>query len=194
MSLWCLNLDQLLQMCTRNIYTSLFVTLLFSFKFKLQFNLLFILSWIIVFPVYFPQPKLILRAAFKKLDVFLIGSMLGNIFLPLKSYILREIVYTGPRMNWQIFPERKATDFNLYWSCLIGCTIIFYLQRQCFSVNSFYNSGMKRWDPEAFLTILDVASHEQWGSDYFSLLEVSFTTVSIPRFLATIITGDKTIS
>lgn len=101
-----------------------------------------------------------------------------DIFLPLKSYILREIVYTGPRMNWQIFPERKATDFNLYWSCLIGCTIIFYLQRQCFSVNSFYNSGMKRWDPEAFLTILDVASHEQWGSDYFSLLEVLKPTPS----------------
>nr|XP_010956460.2 olfactory receptor 6C1-like [Camelus bactrianus] len=28
----------------------------------------------------------------------------------------------------------------------------------------------------------------------FSLLEVSFTTVSIPRFLSTIVTGDKTIS
>nr|XP_003405549.1 olfactory receptor 6C1-like [Loxodonta africana] len=46
------------------------------------------------------------------------------------------------------------------------------------------------------LTLLD--SHLQTPMYFFlrnfSLLEVSFTTVSIPRFLGTIITGDKTIS
>ncbi|XP_055422209.1 olfactory receptor 6C1-like [Bubalus kerabau] len=45
------------------------------------------------------------------------------------------------------------------------------------------------------LTLLD--AHLQTPMYFFlrnfSLLEVSFTTVSIPRFLATIITGDKTI-
>nr|XP_010944369.1 olfactory receptor 6C1 [Camelus bactrianus] len=46
------------------------------------------------------------------------------------------------------------------------------------------------------LTLLD--SHLQTPMYFFlrnfSLLEVSFTTVSIPRFLSTIVTGDKTIS
>ena len=46
------------------------------------------------------------------------------------------------------------------------------------------------------LTLLDV--HLQIPMYFFlrsfSILEVSFTTVTIPRFLATIITGDKTIS
>lgn len=37
---------------------------------------------------------------------------------------------------------------------------------------------MKRRDPEAFLTILDVAGHEQWDSDYFFLLEVLKPTPS----------------
>ena len=46
------------------------------------------------------------------------------------------------------------------------------------------------------LTLLD--AHLQTPMYFFlrnfSILEVSFTTVSIPKFLATIITGDKTIS
>ena len=46
------------------------------------------------------------------------------------------------------------------------------------------------------LTLLD--AHLQTPMYFFlknfSLLEISFTTVSIPKFLATIITGDKTIS
>lgn len=46
------------------------------------------------------------------------------------------------------------------------------------------------------LTLLD--SHLQTPMYFFlrnfSLLEVSFTTVTIPRFLSTIISGDKTIS
>ncbi|XP_032348946.1 LOW QUALITY PROTEIN: olfactory receptor 6C1 [Camelus ferus] len=46
------------------------------------------------------------------------------------------------------------------------------------------------------LTLLD--SHLQTPMYFFlrnfSLLEVSFTTVTIPRFLSTIVTGDKTIS
>ena len=45
------------------------------------------------------------------------------------------------------------------------------------------------------LTLLD--AHLQTPMYFFlrnfSLLEISFTTVSIPKFLATIITGDKTI-
>ena len=46
------------------------------------------------------------------------------------------------------------------------------------------------------LTLLD--AHLQTPMYFFlrsfSILEVSFTTVTIPKFLATIITGDKTIS
>ena len=46
------------------------------------------------------------------------------------------------------------------------------------------------------LTLLDI--HLQTPMYFFlrsfSILEVSFTTVTIPKFLATIITGDKTIS
>ena len=46
------------------------------------------------------------------------------------------------------------------------------------------------------LTLLDI--HLQTPIYFFlrtfSILEVSFTTVTIPKFLATIITGDKTIS
>lgn len=46
------------------------------------------------------------------------------------------------------------------------------------------------------LTLLD--SHLQIPMYFFlrnfSLLEISFTTVSIPKFLATIVSGDKTIS
>ena len=46
------------------------------------------------------------------------------------------------------------------------------------------------------LTLLD--SHLQTPMYFFlrnfSLLEISFTTVSIPKFLSTLITGDKTVS